>query len=48
MDLTEDADWDEIGELLDASYRVTAGARRVAVLDADSATRGASRGRGAP
>jgi len=34
VDLTEDTDWDEIDELLDASYRRTAGARRVAVLDA--------------
>jgi predicted DNA-binding protein (MmcQ/YjbR family) len=33
VDLTEDTDWDEIGELLDASYRRTAGARRVAALD---------------
>jgi hypothetical protein len=34
VDLTADADWDEVAELLDASYRRTAGARRVAVLDA--------------
>jgi YjbR len=34
LDLTEDTDWDEISELLDASYRRTAGPRRVAVLDA--------------
>lgn len=34
LDLTEDADWDEVDELLDASYRRTAGVRRVAVLDA--------------
>ena len=27
-------DWTEIGELLDASYRLTAGRRRVAALDA--------------
>ena len=33
VDLTVDADWDEVGELLDASYRRTAGAWRVAVLD---------------
>ena len=33
VDLAEDTDWDEIGELLDASYRRTAGARRVAALD---------------
>src|SRR3954466_10759319 len=34
VDLTDDTDWDEIDELLDASYRRTAGPRRVAVLDA--------------
>ena len=34
VDLTDDTDWDEIGELLDASYRRTAGVRRVARLDA--------------
>jgi predicted DNA-binding protein (MmcQ/YjbR family) len=33
VDLTEDTDWDEVGELLDASYRRTAGPRRVAALD---------------
>lgn len=33
VDLSKDTDWDEIGELLDASYRRTAGARRVAKLD---------------
>ncbi|WP_422771646.1 MmcQ/YjbR family DNA-binding protein [Plantactinospora sp. WMMC1484] len=33
VDLTDDTDWDEIGELLDASYRRTAGPRRVAALD---------------
>jgi hypothetical protein len=33
VDLTVDTDWQEIGELLDASYRRTAGPRRVAVLD---------------
>ncbi|WP_249998014.1 MmcQ/YjbR family DNA-binding protein [Actinoplanes sp. M2I2] len=33
VDLAEGADWDEIGELLDASYRRTAGPRRVARLD---------------
>lgn len=38
VDLTADTDWDEIGELLDASYRRTAGARRVAALDAARAT----------
>ncbi len=30
-----DAGWDEVVELLDASYRVTAPTRRVAQLDAD-------------
>ena len=34
VDLTHDTDWDEVDELLDASYRRTAGPRRVAVLDA--------------
>jgi predicted DNA-binding protein (MmcQ/YjbR family) len=34
VDLTDDTDWDELAELLDASYRRTAGPRRVAVLDA--------------
>ena len=34
VDLAEDTDWAEINELLDASYRRTAGPRRVAVLDA--------------
>jgi predicted DNA-binding protein (MmcQ/YjbR family) len=33
LDLADDTDWDEIGELLDASYRRTAGPRRVAALD---------------
>ena len=33
VDLTDDTDWAEIDELLDASYRRTAGPRRVAVLD---------------
>lgn len=33
VDLTDDTDWDEIAELLDASYRRTAGKRRVAALD---------------
>jgi hypothetical protein len=30
----DDVDWEEIAELLDASYRMTAGPRRVAALDA--------------
>lgn len=34
LDVDQDSDWDEIGELLDASYRLTAGPRRVTVLDA--------------
>ncbi len=34
VDLTDDTDWDEVEEMLDASYRRTAGARRVAALDA--------------
>jgi predicted DNA-binding protein (MmcQ/YjbR family) len=33
VDLADDTDWGEINELLDASYRRTAGPRRVAVLD---------------
>jgi hypothetical protein len=36
IDLGDDTDWDEIGELLDASYRLTAGVRRVAALNARS------------
>jgi hypothetical protein len=34
VDLAGDGDWNEINELLDASYRRTAGPRRVAALDA--------------
>jgi predicted DNA-binding protein (MmcQ/YjbR family) len=34
VDLAEETDWNEVAELLDASYRRTAGARRVAALDA--------------
>jgi hypothetical protein len=34
IDLGDDTDWNEIAELLDASYRRTAGRRRVARLDA--------------
>jgi len=33
VDLDDGTDWDEIEELLDASYRRTAGPRRVAALD---------------
>lgn len=34
VDLDERADWDEVAELLDASYRLTAPKRRIAELDA--------------
>ncbi len=34
VDLGEDTDWGEVAELIDASYRRTAGVRRVAALDA--------------
>jgi predicted DNA-binding protein (MmcQ/YjbR family) len=37
LDIGDDTDWDEVGELLDASYRLTAGPRRVAALDACAA-----------
>jgi hypothetical protein len=33
VDLLDDGNWDEVEELLDASYRNTAGPRRVALLD---------------
>jgi len=33
IDLAADTDWNEIDELLDASYRLTAGPRRVAKLE---------------
>ncbi|MFT3797537.1 MmcQ/YjbR family DNA-binding protein [Microbacterium sp.] len=33
IDLTTDSDWDEIAELLDASYRATAPRRLVRLLD---------------
>lgn len=33
IDLDEDGDWDEVAELLDASFRLTAPRRLVAVLD---------------
>ena len=36
FDLVEDSDWNEVGELIDASYRLTAGRRLVAELDARS------------
>ena len=34
LDLTIDGDWDEVRELLDASYRQVATKRRIAALDA--------------
>ena len=34
LDGVDGTDWDEVAELLDASYRLTAGVRRVAALDA--------------
>ncbi|WP_460846296.1 MmcQ/YjbR family DNA-binding protein [Phytohabitans suffuscus] len=39
VDLADDTDWGEVNELLDASYRRTAGARRVAVLDSRASGR---------
>lgn len=36
IDLDDATDWDEIAELLDASYRLTAGKRLIAELDARS------------
>ncbi len=33
LDLGAETDWSEVAELLDASYRATAGRRRVALLD---------------
>jgi predicted DNA-binding protein (MmcQ/YjbR family) len=39
VDLDKRTDWTEIGELLDDSYRLTAGKRRVARLDASPAGR---------
>jgi predicted DNA-binding protein (MmcQ/YjbR family) len=39
VDLDEAADWDEVGELLDTSYRLTAGPQRVAALDAGQRAR---------
>ena len=33
LDLGEDTDWAEVAELFDASYRLTAGVRRVRLLD---------------
>ena len=38
VDLSDDSDWNEINELLDASYRRTAGPRRIAALDARTST----------
>jgi predicted DNA-binding protein (MmcQ/YjbR family) len=34
LDVDHDSDWGEVAELLDTSYRLTAGPRRVAALDA--------------
>ena len=34
LDLGEDTDWDEVAELVETSYRLTAGVRRVRLLDA--------------
>ncbi len=34
FDLDDDSDWDEVAELLDASYRLTAPKRLIAELDA--------------
>lgn len=34
LDLSPGTDWSEVGELLEVSYRLTAGPRRVARLDA--------------
>jgi predicted DNA-binding protein (MmcQ/YjbR family) len=39
LDLDGATDWDEVAELLDASYRLTAGPRRVAQLAARPAAR---------
>jgi len=36
VDLDTDADWDEVRELLDASYRLTAPKRSIARLDQDA------------
>lgn len=36
FDLDDDTDWTEVGELLDASYRLTAPSKLVAALDADT------------
>lgn len=35
LDLGSSTDWSEVAELIDASYRLTAGIRRVQRLDAD-------------
>jgi predicted DNA-binding protein (MmcQ/YjbR family) len=39
IDLDDDIDWSEVSELVDASYRLTAGRRLVAELDAEVAAR---------
>ena len=33
LDLHDDGDWDEVAELVETSYRLTAGVRRVRLLD---------------
>lgn len=40
VDIGDDVDWDEVAELLDASYRLTAPRRLVAELDDRPADRG--------
>ena len=37
LDLDDETDWTEVSELIDASYRLTAGTRRVRRLDAGDA-----------
>lgn len=39
LDLDDDADWDEVGELLASSYRLQAPKRLVALLDAERPAR---------
>lgn len=38
IDLDESTDWDEVAELVETSYRETAGVRLVRTLDADEST----------
>lgn len=35
LHLDDDTDWQEVAELVETSYRITAGPRRVALLDAE-------------